>query len=301
MTLTEPGQLSRVHALCWVKWPECNFMVHGKNTDSGVPHTPWVWPCHCLPPTGTSQCFLLGKRRRDKPIWKHGCDYKFRFYLKGLAQGLAHSRHPLNGCLDLGLGSPPTMCRSLDLPLPAPSSPWLLVLRCLDLAPLARATPLLPWVPAAVFWAPSLPQAACSRPTSHSGRRQGSSGFVTFPATCVDDFLPALEPGPEPLRISPAHTAASGITAPLHALWSSAQEPSASCRPLPASSPSVSLLSLHHSPLLSPSSLYLFPPPLPVLNLPMTPIVLLRDPLAPWISHNHATLSRASSGSLQWT
>ena len=98
-------------------------MVHGKNTDSGVPHTPWVWPCHCLPPTGTSQCFLLGKMRRDKPIWKHGCDYKFRFYLKGLAQGLAHSRHPLNGCLDLGLGSPPTMCRSLDLPLPAPSSP----------------------------------------------------------------------------------------------------------------------------------------------------------------------------------
>lgn len=118
--------------------------MHGKNTDSGVPQTPWVWPCHCLPPTGTSQGFLLGKMRRDKPIWKHGCDYKPRFCLKGLAQGLAHSRHTVNGRLDLGLGSPPTVCRSLDLPLPAPSSPWLLVLRGLDLVRPGPATPLLP-------------------------------------------------------------------------------------------------------------------------------------------------------------
>lgn len=212
-------------------------MVHEKNMDSGVPQTPWVWPCHCLPPTGTSQGFLLGEMRRDKPIWKHCCNYKPRLYLKGLA----HSRHPLNVSLDLG----PYLCSpgSLQQFPEHPRCPKLPALGPLHTAADARE---------ALFLSHSQPQR-------------------------VDDFSPLLEPGSEPLRISPAHMAASGITAPLSRPVLAPMSPAQAAGPSPPPVPrNLSFLCIT---LYSPSSLYHFPPPLPSLNLPMTPIVLLRVPL----------------------
>ena len=94
----------------------------------------------------------------------------------------------------------------------------------------------------------------------------------------VDDFSPLLEPGSEPLRISPAHMAASGITAPLSRPVLAPMSPAPAAGPsLPPVPRNLSFLCIT---LYSPSSLYHFPPPLPSLNLPMTPIVLLCVPLA---------------------
>ena len=107
---------------------------------------------------------------------------------------------------------------------------------------------------------------------------------------------------PTPGRLWFCHIPSQNVLLISHPRWSLDRSPSASAPPArqpqgsPSSFPHCDLVpmsparaagpprllpsvSLSASRLYSSSSLHLFPPPLPALNLPMTPIVLLR---APW-------------------